>query len=195
MRSFCVYFMVYVESSLPTLSKCRLPSLFEVFGGCGMVQTKTKQKYIWQYPHCFQPPTISPMIENEFQSNRSFPFSSSILQRFYTSYYPFAHNPLSPMSKSKIYSIWCFIDGELKPFSVLASVDDNIDNLLRAIRLEKPTLREFLASDLVLWNVRIFERQTYHQANSVLISLSILSSLDLCRILPCTSSPQFPILP
>ena len=101
------------------------------------------------------------MIEDEFQSNRSFPSSSSILQRFYASYYPFAHTPLSLMSESKIYSIWCFIDGELKPFSVLAYVDDNMDDLLRAIRLETRTLRKFVASDLALWKVRIFESQMY----------------------------------
>ena len=57
------------------------------------------------------------MIENKFQSNHSFPSSLSILQWFYNSYYPFAYIPLSPMSESKIYSIWCIINEELKPFS------------------------------------------------------------------------------
>ncbi|KIM71364.1 hypothetical protein PILCRDRAFT_93899, partial [Piloderma croceum F 1598] len=57
------------------------------------------------------------------------------------------------MSESKIVSIWCLVDSELKPFSVLANVDDNIDELVRAIRLEKPALREFGTPNLVLWKL------------------------------------------
>jgi hypothetical protein len=54
------------------------------------------------------------------------------------------------MSESIIFSIWCLIHSKLKPFSVLANVDDNMDKFVRAIRLEKPTLREFGTSNLVL---------------------------------------------
>lgn len=60
------------------------------------------------------------------------------------------------MSECKIVSIWCLVDSELKLFSVLANVDDNIDELARAIRLEKPALREFGTSNLVLWKVSLF---------------------------------------
>jgi hypothetical protein len=60
------------------------------------------------------------------------------------------------MSESKIVSIWCLVDNELKPFSILANVDDNIDELVRAIWFEKPALRESGTSNLVLWKASLF---------------------------------------
>jgi hypothetical protein len=81
-----------------------------------------------------------------------------MLQRYYTSYYPFSRipGPSSPIPEGKFCTIWCLIDGESMPFTIIANVDDNMDELGMAIRFEKPTLREVGTSDLVLWKVSMF---------------------------------------
>jgi hypothetical protein len=59
------------------------------------------------------------------------------------------------MSKNKYCRLWCLIDGETKPFSVLAGFNYDMDELMRAIQQEKCVLRDSDTSDLALWKVRI----------------------------------------
>ena len=92
------------------------------------------------------------------------------------------------MPEDKIYSIWCLIDGESQPFTILAKVDDNVDDLKRAIRLESPSLRGAGPSGLLLWKV-CSRGQHKYRANS----LRKLNSPILIRpVVDLTERIQFP---
>lgn len=61
------------------------------------------------------------------------------------------------MFEHELCRLWCLIDGETKPFSVLASPNYDMDELMTAIQKENRVLRNIDTSDLVLWKVRISE--------------------------------------
>jgi hypothetical protein len=61
------------------------------------------------------------------------------------------------MSDATTYQLWCIVEGNNNPFSIIASSTTYVDDLREKVKVENSNLlREVDASDLTLWKVRYF---------------------------------------
>ena len=60
------------------------------------------------------------------------------------------------MQTTNLCKLWCLLEGEARPFSVIADVGQNIYNLTELIQGKKPALHSVDASRIALWKVSLF---------------------------------------
>jgi len=59
------------------------------------------------------------------------------------------------MSEDEVCRVWCLIDGEQTAFSVNASLEWDVEELMDAIQHRRTCLKTIDITDLVLWKVRL----------------------------------------
>jgi hypothetical protein len=52
-------------------------------------------------------------------------------------------------------TIWCLVEGESTPFSVMVPSDHTVDGLKKLIEAEIPKFKDIAAHDLILWRISI----------------------------------------
>ncbi|KIL60852.1 hypothetical protein M378DRAFT_905153 [Amanita muscaria Koide BX008] len=57
------------------------------------------------------------------------------------------------MYVDEVFSLWCLVDGESKPFTIVVNMNNTMDELRREIKLEKKALGGVDTSDLALWKL------------------------------------------